>query len=238
MTKTHIALLSILVSLAGESLLAEDLSAIANYFHLTSPSEEAGSLGSEGVFIGVGTSSARPPNRFGEVYTRQSTSLHLITPPAEDSSLNSQQLFLSHGTRWPVNFGASLSHSEDSLWTAYGAYLSATVFEGFRLPSFSLRILHEKGEAPWLGQSSSTQVSVASSVGLWSYLGFFYALGYSRGQLTLFEDNEERETYFQGRSIDCGFSLNILPGILKVSVQTELLRGASSNVSARLSARI
>ncbi len=101
-----------------------------NHLCLYSPVDPAGSKGSQSLALGFGVASSPPPNP------------DLSRDPEGSLEPNSQQLFRAHVTKGlsvPVDIGFLLGTTETGQFQQAGIHGQWTVFEGFKLPAFTVR---------------------------------------------------------------------------------------------------
>ena len=145
----------VFVALAATWLEARALSATcpggANHVCLYSPVDPAGSKGSQSLTLGFGVATAPSANDPDGVTNG--------SPSSETDQI--LRVFVTKGMPFPVDFGLMLGTSASGQFQQTGMHAQWTVFEGFRLPAFTVRASLLR--SAWTDWSMSDERGAAAS---------------------------------------------------------------------------
>ncbi|SME87734.1 hypothetical protein [Pseudobacteriovorax antillogorgiicola] len=185
-------------------------------FNQYNPLEPAFSRGSLGLKVGIGLEEHQwreAPSLNRQIYAQ---------PNSETGRLELVNVYLHKGTPWPIDLGIVLSQAIDSEVSRLGSHLQWTFFEGFKLPSFGLRVAHSRIYGLNSTEVRSFQGDMVADYSIFSYFTLFakYSLGQHKidqnfeTQPSLRLDNDETfQSEFQDSSSLIGLQVRAWPGV-------------------------
>lgn len=221
-------LAAIIFALTSSVIFADNAASNIQLSRLSSYSslEPAFPKGSLGFRIGLGL------DRYQDVSASEASD--------KGEDLNLANIYIHKGTPWPIDFGILFSQGVGAGFQKIGAHIQWNVYQGFRLPSLSLRYSQASTKGPRKVKMESRQISVAVDYSILSLFTLFAKLGIESRRI----EETETESYSlkaMTRSElinefiqEIGLQVRIIPGYLDLTIAAQRSPDETDHVLAKL----